>query len=378
MAKRILYVLAGLNTSGVGSVMRGLVCGMARSGWEVHVAYYEDAEPEMTSLLCGNATLHYAGTCCMLRGLRPAIIAWRLRRLVARLRPDLVHAHSFDADLLSARALAKSSVPLLVGCHTFSYMRTSREHARDYARYAPRISGVIAVSHALEDALKTIPELSHCQISVVRNAPDARFFEPANPQLRAEMREKLGVTLDQPLIGYVANFQPGKRQTLLAEAFCRLPKNTRLAFLGNTANKAVLLETQRILKEGGALDRCSFVEHEADSRPLLQACDIYAHPSSSEAFSVALAEAVASGLPVVAMRVGGNPELALESRNALLVGADDTAGLTAALEQLCASRELREKLGAASREIALEKVHPDRHLKAYLELYEKVASGGRA
>jgi len=378
MSKRMLYVAPALNTGGVGSVLRGLICGLAQAGWEVHLACYEGADPDMAASLAKSAKLHDIGTGCMLRGLRPAIIAWKLRRLVLKLKPDIINAHSFDADLLSARALKSVPVPLLVTYHTFSYMQTAGAHASDYARYAPRISGIIAVSHALEAALKNIPELSCCPLRVIWNAPDIRFFESINPQERAVMRARLGAGDGELLIGFVANFQPGKRQTLLAEAFSRLPKNTRLAFMGGTNNTAVLLETKSILSAHDALDRCVFVEHESDSQPFLQACDIYAHPSCSEAFSVALAEATACGLPIAAMRVGGNPELALEGRNALLVEADDTGGFAAALGKLAASAELRRQLGGASREIALERVHPEKHLRAYLELYERVAAGGRA
>ncbi|NLO90929.1 MAG: glycosyltransferase family 4 protein [Elusimicrobia bacterium] len=374
MQRRILYTVPALTMGGVASVLDALVRGASGAGYEVHVAYYEKADADFAASLSEAAEVHYAGTSCRLPLLRPALIARRIGALVSDLRPQLVHAHSFDADLLSARALAGLPVPFLVSCHTFSYVRTARSLRKAYARFAPRITSFVAVSEALAAALKTVPELASRPVAVIHNAASARFFEPLPPEGRASFRSRLGVGEDEILIGYVANFHPGKRHSLLSEAFCRMKaKNVRLAFMGMELDAGAAGLARDALRKHGQLERCAFISDSSDSHAFLQACDIYAHPSSSEAFSVALAEAAASGLPIAAMNVGGNPELAIEGRNALLCGPEDAGCLAGALDKLAADAALRNSMGAASREIAAERAHPVTQMRKYLELYGELS-----
>jgi glycosyltransferase involved in cell wall biosynthesis len=101
----------------------------------------------------------------------------------------------------------------------------------------------------------------------------------------------------------------------------------------------------------GLTDRVRFlgVMAHAEIAPLLGDLDIFAMPSRREAWGVAAAEASAVGLPVVASRVGGIPEIVVDGETGLLVPAEDPDALAAALDKLLADPELCAQMGRAGR-----------------------------
>lgn len=106
---------------------------------------------------------------------------------------------------------------------------------------------------------------------------------------------------------------------------------------------------------------------------LLGAADVFALSSLSEGVSIAILEAMAAGLPVVATRVGGNPEIVLDGQTGLLVEPGRPDLLAAALEQLLKDPRRAAVLGAAGRRRAEEKFSLRAMVGAYAEMYREVA-----
>jgi glycosyltransferase involved in cell wall biosynthesis len=122
-------------------------------------------------------------------------------------------------------------------------------------------------------------------------------------------------------------------------------------------------------------DRVVFVGSTIEVPALLNALDIFVLPSLSEGMSNTLLEAMASSLPVVATNVGGNPELVEDGRSGWLFQPGDVSGLTAKLERLTKDPNLRQALGQAARNRAVEQfsleLMIDRYRKLYLDLARK-------
>ena len=93
----------------------------------------------------------------------------------------------------------------------------------------------------------------------------------------------------------------------------------------------------------------------ADPRPLYQAADLLVLPSRSEGFANTLIEAMGCGLPVVATRVGGNPEIVEDGTTGILVAPGDAGALAAAIRELLAEPERRRRLGARARARVIER-----------------------
>lgn len=111
---------------------------------------------------------------------------------------------------------------------------------------------------------------------------------------------------------------------------------------------------------------------ERDDVPeLLSSSSVFVLSSSSEALPVSVLEAMAAGLPVVATRVGGVPELVVDGETGFLVPPSDAAALAAALQRLLDDPELRARLGAAGRARAEEHFALDSFVEGHLDLYRR-------
>ncbi len=107
---------------------------------------------------------------------------------------------------------------------------------------------------------------------------------------------------------------------------------------------------------------------------LFEAADVFVLPSMGECFAVALMEAAAAGLPVIATDVGALREGVLDGESGLLIRAGDTRGLARAIDQVVSSPEMRRRMGAAGLELARRKFDAQRNDRALVELVRRAAS----
>jgi len=307
--------------------------------------------------------------------LRTRVIHARLARLLCRIRPDVIHAHSFDADLVAVRARPQR-VPVLVTCQSFSYIRWIERMPRLYARHGRNLSLYACVCQSLADGIRNTGIVSDPPVRVVFNVPERRFFEPICAEERQQARRGLGLGPDEIVVACVANFHPVKGQDVLAEAFAllagRIPR-LRLVLAGGVMpgpgceeHHALTLSVLRAHREAG---RVLLVNPCRDPRAVLAAADLYVQPSRTEALSVAIGEALACGLPVVATAVGGNPEIVLDGQTGLLVPPDDPTGTAAAIGRLVSDGPLRERLRREGRRFAEARLSPDAMIDAYRLVY---------
>jgi glycosyltransferase involved in cell wall biosynthesis len=179
---------------------------------------------------------------------------------------------------------------------------------------------------------------------------------------RDAIRRQLGVADDTPLAGFVGTFGPWHGVLTLAEAIALLPENgVRFLFVGAGMFRD---EVERIISEAGRSQQVIFagqVEHKKVPA-LLDACDILLSPhvpmtDGSEFFGspTKLFEYMAMGKAIVASRLGQIAEVLDDEETALLVEPGDARQLADAILRLHNSRELRERLGAAARRVAVER-----------------------
>jgi glycosyltransferase involved in cell wall biosynthesis len=131
--------------------------------------------------------------------------------------------------------------------------------------------------------------------------------------------------------------------------------------------------------ELGIGERVQLLGLRDDVAEVLQAADVFVHPAVwGEAFGLTIAEAMAAGLPVVASRVGGIPELVTHGETGLLVPPGDAGALAGALNLLAADAQERARLGANARRRVLERFDLQTSVRAHLGLCEEAAASGRA
>ncbi len=225
-------------------------------------------------------------------------------------------------------------------------------------------SRIIAVSFAIRDDLAKILRVPRHRIGVIHNG--VTIPPPATPEDRAEARVRLGVT-DEPTIALVGSLYPVKGHAVLLAA---MP-----AILAEHPRATVFLigrgrpETEQELRRGAEPygERVRFLGFREDVDRLLSGIDVLAVPSLYEGLSLAVCEAMAAGVPVVASRVGGNPEIITDGEDGMLVGVGDHAALARAIGALLGDADRRAAMAARARETATMLFSMDRMIAAYVQ-----------
>lgn len=339
---RVLWLAKGLGRGGAERLLVNSAAHIDPARFTVDVAYllpHKDAfVPELRERGLRVHCLHQSG---------PTDLRWasRLRQLMAAQRYDVVHTH-MPVPAVAARLLAGSS-PRLVHSEHNVWSRYRRPTYLANALTYRRNDAVIAVSQAVRDSIPSryLPR-APATTEVLRHGiePDAARNGKA---ARAEARQSLGLPADTFVIGTVGNFTPKKDQRTLI---------TAVAGLRRTHPKAVLVlvgtgpleDELRELARRELGDAVLFTGSRSDVLELLPALDVFALSSLHEGLSIALVEALSSGVPAVCTAVGGVPEVLTHDREGLLVPAARPAAMEKALRLLATDDALRERFVEAA------------------------------
>jgi len=260
--------------------------------------------------------------------------ASRVRTALRTWNGDLIHAHDAHAHAIALAALiGRRSVPLIVTRRVVFV-----PHGR--LKYGHRVSRFIAVSGAVREALKS-GGVDGSRIELVYDGVN-------QPRVvgRRDWRAECGWPSDSVVCGIVGAMSPEKGLAMLSAIRDQLQEPSRSRI------RLVLLGGKRECAQSiGGLTAFSagFVDEIHDA---MAGLDILLHPSSAEGLGTAVIDAVALGVPPVAFRVGGLPEVIEDQRCGLLVPAGDVAGFAAAIDRLVRDEDLRRLLGAAGPERA--------------------------
>jgi len=335
-----MHVITGLGTGGAERQLVALALATRANGRPA---------PVVVSLTPGGANrkrLEAAGISVfdlgMRRGLPDPLALFRLVRLIRRLRPGVVQSWMYHADLVALAALLLSGrrgrTALFWGVRC-SDMDLSA-HGRVFAavvRLAARLSGmpdgVVANSERgrqVHEALGYRPKVWH----VVDNGIDVERFRP-DPETRRRVRAELGIAEEAPLAIAVARVDPMKDYPTLAAALADVPELTCLVAGLGTEHLAGPTNMRRLGER-------------QDIEQLLAAADLMVSSSAyGEGFSNAIAEAMATGLAVVATDVGDNARLVGDAGT--IVPPRDATALAAALAAFARDRQALAAAGKVAR-----------------------------
>jgi glycosyltransferase involved in cell wall biosynthesis len=298
---------------------------------------------------------------------------------------DVVHVHGYSQKNLPVTAFAKVlRVPIVLSLHTagFDDPEAIRRHGA-LARWALQTANLyLTVSPSLTQACEAAG-VPTSRIREVSNGVDLRRFRPAAPVERAELRRSLGLPVDAPIVLFVGFFSREKQPHVLFDAWLQLRQRgvmTTLVFVGATRSTYfevdnALADTMRAKAcEAGAEQDLVFVEPTPRIHEFYRSADLFALPSSREGLPVALLEAMATGLPVVASRLPGSTDAIVDDgRNGLLVTAGDADALGRAIEHVLTDREAAAALGAAARCRIESDFSAERTARGWLDAYRAVA-----
>lgn len=301
----------------------------------------------------------------------------KLYKLFRRIRPDVVHSRNLTA-LDSLLPATLSGVPV----------RIHGEHGRDQfdpegknpkyrwlrRLHRPMISHYVALSKDLERYLREAIGVPQERITQIYNGVDTDLFHPS-----PDGREAIGPYSDPGyfVVGTVGRMQPVKDQVTLVRAMIELWRSDesarkwlRLALVGDGPLRAAIAG---LLRRENATELAWLTGARDDVPRLMRGLDLFVLPSLAEGVSNTLLEAMASGLPVVATRVGGNPELIEEGRSGMLVPSADPHAMAAAIREYYLNRDMARRQGVLAREIARRRFGLDVMVTNYLNLYDRLS-----
>jgi len=300
-----------------------------------------------------------------------------MRRLMRRGAFDLVHTHLIHADVLGGVAAWLAGVPVVVSTkHGYEdYDRTSRAYrlAGLTARWARK---VITISDALGRRVAEVERIPSGKLTTIHYGIDCAVPEPGPS--REAVRRSLGLPPDAFAVLSTGRLVPVKGYQYLIEAIGKLRAGGSSAILliaGDGPERAVLeAQADRI----GVGDGVRFLGWRADVATLLAGVDAFALATLGEGFGLAILEAMAQRLPVVATRVVAVPEIVEDGATGLLVPPRDPAALAEALLTLERDPELCRRFASAGHRRVLDHFSVARMVRDTERVYADVFGAGAA
>jgi glycosyltransferase involved in cell wall biosynthesis len=288
-------------------------------------------------------------------GLRPGIVL-QLAGLFRRGHVDVVHTHDNRPLLYGAPAARLARVPCVV--HT--------KHYGDVAHITRRQSRVAALASRLTDRFVCVSQDS-ARRALAQGVPARRVLALWNgiDLTRFDYR---GPAPDGPVVA-VARLSLEKDIETLLRAIALAAPDAPTLRLEVAGNGPCLPALQSLAAELALGERVRFLGEVHDVPALLARASLFVLSSRTEGVSLTLLEAMARGLPVVATRVGGNPEVVAEDETGLLVPPRDPAALAAALLHLLRDPDAGRRMGRAGRRRVEEHFEIRRMVAGYEALY---------
>lgn len=325
-----------------------VACELAARGHDSHVVGPLGAHA--TRLAEAGVTLHEVDY----PHLRDLAGARAVHRAVAAVRPDVVHLQDRRAGLLGRALATGRRMPAVYTLHgvpdPFAHLvrgnlpaappapltRVTNMLAEGTLARAPR-SLMVTPCEAVAAYAREHLRVPHHRVRAVANGVAPHWLAPL--PTRTERPD------DELVVVWLGVLAPVKRVPALVRALADAP-GVRLRLVGDGPERAAV---EAAAERAGVTDRVELLGHRHDPAAELDRADVLALPSAAEACPMAVLQGMARGLPVVASRAGGIPEVVRDGRDGLLVRTGDDRALAAALVRLRDDRALRRCLGAEAR-----------------------------
>lgn len=302
--------------------------------------------------------------------------AWRLIRAVRRLlrerQPDILHTHLYHPNLYGRLAAWGLMVPVVCSVHSV-YSRVKLHRFLLNRLLSPWAEAVIAVSPQVWADIRKYDGVPPEKLHLLPNGVDLKALDIQVS--REEARERLQV--EGFVLGAVGRLEDEKGHAYLLEALRLLAEelpDLRLFMAGEGRRGEAL---RRQAADLGLEGRVQFLGWRRDVPLVLKALDLYVQPSLWEGLSLALLQAMAAGLPVVATQVSGFEQVITSGVNGVLVPPRDAAALAAAIRELYHDPAARIRLGEAARRTVAEHYSQETMLRRLQDLYLAVWGGRR-
>jgi glycosyltransferase involved in cell wall biosynthesis len=362
---KVLHLITSLE---VGGAQHGMLLGLPR----FDIDKYEHIICSITDRMQMAEQFRKAGIEVHSLGLNRKTdlgVAIRLRKLLKQQRPDILHTYLLHSNVLGRVVGRLAGVPVIIGSE-----RTIGQ-ARLWGRLVTRLTNPLTDAVEVNSetggrAIENFLGVPRQKVEVVRSGVDLSEFGSSTK--RAQIRVDLKQPIDTHLVLFIGRLRPVKGVEFGIRAFAAALKQHPKMHLALAGEGELLQQLQAISVELGIADNVTFLGVRNDLPDLLAAADSLIMPSLNEGFPRVAIEAMASGTPVIATNVGGNPEAIIDEETGILVPSKDVPALTAALVRLVTDDQLQERLGSAGKERSNQNYSVEKYTSRLDELYSQL------
>ena len=293
----------------------------------------------------------------------------RLAQYLRHHRPQIVQSAQFNSNYHARIAARLAGVPVVI-CEEHGLYSWKHAHHRWLdRRLANWCDRIIAVSGAVKDFNVREIGIPDTMIEVLPNCLDTDHSDFR--KTREQSRSEFGFASDDFVVGHVGTLRKEKAHDVLLKAFARFrqQRSAKLLLVGDGPLKGSLMDQVSSLGLDGQV---VFAGSRPDVPNLLKAMDIFVFPSRNEALGIALLEAMYSGLPVIAAKTGGIPEIVKDGETGLLVGSEDAEGLSEAMLRLAEDSEMCQSLGIRAQRFVADNHSPQAYVDRLLNLHARL------
>jgi glycosyltransferase involved in cell wall biosynthesis len=314
-----------------------------------------------------------SGARCDVLGLNPGIRRPQdvvtLRQYLTRVKPHIVHTFLLTASLYGRLAAKLASVPIIIGTEVNIYAQKRRAHIAAERMLMAATDCVVASAESVRDFYIDQVHADPARVRVIYNAVDWSALDTT--MTRAEVRRAIGIPESALTIAIIARLTEQKAHRVLFDALASSEalKDVHVLVVGDGELRDELRRRAASIDDGR---RIHFVGPRRDLGNLLAASDIFAMPSLWEGLPLSLVLAMGAGLPVVATRVAGIPEVVEHERTGLLVDPGQATPLAQSLSLLAHDAAMRARLGAAAREFVRPRFGAEGYVNAVTGLYDSL------
>jgi glycosyltransferase involved in cell wall biosynthesis len=292
-----------------------------------------------------------------------------LIRAISKIHPDVIYTSQQGIDLLLATLV----------CRLFRIPHFIHLHYRVGPWWSDPLHGIVRRARHLLAVSDFTREWA------IRSGVDPRHIDtlhnPLRPRAtetlvsRQAIREMLGLPADARIVIAVGRLDPGKGHLRLLDAFARVCQEVPTAHLlicGRTFSRTAYdLRIKRRAQELGIETRVTFAGYREDIPRLLAGSDVFCLPTVLEPLGLVFLEAMEAGLPCIACRSGGVPEVIVQGETGLLSEPGDVGELAANLARVLCDQELANRLGAAGQRRVHAVFSPELIAAAWVQLLKK-------
>lgn len=369
---RISHVVENLNRGGLERVVIDLAKAQAAAGHDCQVVCLFEAgalAPELTSsgvpvIACGKRER------ADLRALA------RMRRALAAHRTEVLHSHNGVPHYYAMAAALGLRLRRIVNTrHGMGQAGAGSRREWLFRHSLRRADVAVAVSEAAGRRLTETRLVAADKLRIVPNGIHPAAFRARDGDARARLAASLGLPAQTQLVGFVGRLNWAKDLQTMIAAFARVLErrsDAALVLVGEGEERARL---EAAIARAGIGDRVFLLGDRGDVPRLLPAFSIFAMSSVSEGYSIALLEACASALPIVATDVGGNAEIVADGSTGLVVPPGEPEAFAAALLALLDDPRRAAAMGDAGRRWLLSNATFEVMAARYLALYANGQAG---